>query len=167
MPFTDTNAVLTPELWDPATQTFTILAPHIMPRTYHSIALCKWLLPPQNQRSCKLVFQTSSSHVLTPHSNARRSHLHRRRRSLRHLRHQPRRRPNLLPLLPLRLRRLPRHPPYHLLRLIHHPCRRRYFHSHYEYGDDELVDYEVWECDAYGQYGSETYCACADGDEWE
>ncbi|KAB8295126.1 hypothetical protein EYC80_007057 [Monilinia laxa] len=39
VPFTDTNAVLTPELWDPATQTFTILPPHTIPRTYHSMAL--------------------------------------------------------------------------------------------------------------------------------
>ncbi|ESZ98502.1 carbohydrate-Binding Module family 32 protein [Sclerotinia borealis F-4128] len=39
VPFTDTDAVLTPELWDPTTQTFTILPPHTIPRTYHSIAL--------------------------------------------------------------------------------------------------------------------------------
>lgn len=39
VPFTDTDAVLTPELWDPTTQTFTILPPHTIPRTYHSVAL--------------------------------------------------------------------------------------------------------------------------------
>jgi len=39
VPFTDTDAVLTPELWDPTTQNFTILPPHDVPRTYHSIAL--------------------------------------------------------------------------------------------------------------------------------
>ncbi|PQE33018.1 galactose oxidase precursor protein [Rutstroemia sp. NJR-2017a WRK4] len=39
VPFTDTDAVLIPELWDPATQTFTLLPPHAKPRTYHSIAL--------------------------------------------------------------------------------------------------------------------------------
>jgi galactose oxidase len=39
VPFTDTTAILTPELWDPATQTFTVLPAHTVPRTYHSIAL--------------------------------------------------------------------------------------------------------------------------------
>jgi galactose oxidase len=39
VPFTDTDAVLTPELWDPATQTFTTLPAETAPRTYHSIAL--------------------------------------------------------------------------------------------------------------------------------
>jgi galactose oxidase len=39
VPFTDTNAVMNPELWDPDTQTFTILPPHTVPRNYHSIAL--------------------------------------------------------------------------------------------------------------------------------
>ncbi|KAF7870332.1 hypothetical protein EAF04_004078 [Stromatinia cepivora] len=39
VPFIDTDAVLTPGLWDPTTQTFTILPPHTIPRTYHSIAL--------------------------------------------------------------------------------------------------------------------------------
>lgn len=38
-PFTDTQAVLTPEIWDPATKSFTTVAPHTVPRTYHSIAL--------------------------------------------------------------------------------------------------------------------------------
>jgi galactose oxidase len=40
--FTDTGAVLTPEIWDPGTGTFTILAPQAVPRTYHSVAV---LLP--------------------------------------------------------------------------------------------------------------------------
>ncbi|TVY84405.1 Galactose oxidase [Lachnellula suecica] len=39
VPFTDTTAILTPELWDPTTQTFTVLPAHAIPRTYHSIAL--------------------------------------------------------------------------------------------------------------------------------
>ena len=39
MPFTDTTAILTPEIWDPTTQKFTTVAPHAVPRTYHSIAL--------------------------------------------------------------------------------------------------------------------------------
>jgi len=39
VPFTDTDAILTPELWDPTTQKWTILPPHDIPRTYHSIAL--------------------------------------------------------------------------------------------------------------------------------
>ncbi|TAQ86337.1 hypothetical protein B7494_g5336 [Chlorociboria aeruginascens] len=39
VPFTDTTAILTPELWDPVTQTFTILPPHTVPRNYHSVAL--------------------------------------------------------------------------------------------------------------------------------
>lgn len=39
VPFTDTDAIMTPELWDPETQTFTILPPHAIPRTYHSMAL--------------------------------------------------------------------------------------------------------------------------------
>ncbi len=42
VPFTDTTAVLTPELWDPDTETFRSLAPMAIPRTYHSFAL---LLP--------------------------------------------------------------------------------------------------------------------------
>jgi galactose oxidase len=40
--FTDTGAVLSPELWNPATGTFTVLAPDVIPRTYHSVAV---LLP--------------------------------------------------------------------------------------------------------------------------
>jgi len=40
--FTDTGAVLSPELWDPATGNFTIMAPEVVPRTYHSVAV---LLP--------------------------------------------------------------------------------------------------------------------------
>jgi galactose oxidase len=39
VPFTDTNAVMTPELWDPTSQTFTTLPAQTVPRTYHSIAL--------------------------------------------------------------------------------------------------------------------------------
>lgn len=42
MPFSDDRAVLTPELWDPATEKFRPLAPMATPRTYHSVAL---LLP--------------------------------------------------------------------------------------------------------------------------
>jgi len=41
-PFTDTSAVLTPEIWDPATGSWNLLAPMKTPRTYHSTAL---LLP--------------------------------------------------------------------------------------------------------------------------
>ena len=40
--FSDDNAVLVPELWNPATETFTKLAPMQTPRVYHSTAL---LLP--------------------------------------------------------------------------------------------------------------------------
>jgi galactose oxidase len=40
--FTDTGAVLSPELWDPTTGDFTIMAPEVVPRTYHSVAV---LLP--------------------------------------------------------------------------------------------------------------------------
>jgi galactose oxidase len=40
--FTDTGAVLSPELWDPATGGFTVMAPDVVPRTYHSVAV---LLP--------------------------------------------------------------------------------------------------------------------------
>src|SRR5215475_6168350 len=40
--FTDTGAVLSPELWDPATGSFTVMAPETIPRTYHSVAI---LLP--------------------------------------------------------------------------------------------------------------------------
>lgn len=39
LPFSDNTSIMTPELWDPTTQTFTILPPHQKPRTYHSIAL--------------------------------------------------------------------------------------------------------------------------------
>ena len=42
VPFSDNTSVLAPELWDPATETFTILAPMSVPRNYHSVAL---LLP--------------------------------------------------------------------------------------------------------------------------
>jgi galactose oxidase len=41
-PFTDTGGVLSPELWDPATGIFTTMAPEVVPRTYHSVAV---LLP--------------------------------------------------------------------------------------------------------------------------
>lgn len=39
VPFSDATAILTPELWDPATQTFTVLPAHTVPRVYHSVAL--------------------------------------------------------------------------------------------------------------------------------
>jgi galactose oxidase len=42
VPFSDNGAVLTPELWDPAAETFTPMAASTIPRTYHSVAL---LLP--------------------------------------------------------------------------------------------------------------------------
>ncbi|MFC5056161.1 discoidin domain-containing protein [Saccharothrix xinjiangensis] len=38
VPFSDRTAVLTPELWNPATGRFTPLAPMAVPRTYHSVA---------------------------------------------------------------------------------------------------------------------------------
>ena len=41
-PFTDTGAALSPELWNPATGKFTIMAPELVARTYHSVAI---LLP--------------------------------------------------------------------------------------------------------------------------
>lgn len=41
-PFTDTGAALSPELWNPATGKFTIMAPELVPRNYHSVAI---LLP--------------------------------------------------------------------------------------------------------------------------
>jgi hypothetical protein len=41
-PFSDDDSVLAPELWDPVTQTFTVLAPMQTPRNYHSTAV---LLP--------------------------------------------------------------------------------------------------------------------------
>lgn len=40
--FTDDNSVLTPEMFDPATLKFTLLAGNVIPRNYHSVAL---LLP--------------------------------------------------------------------------------------------------------------------------
>jgi galactose oxidase len=40
--FTDTGAVLSPELWNPSTGKFTIMAPEAIPRTYHTVAV---LLP--------------------------------------------------------------------------------------------------------------------------
>ncbi|WP_051648677.1 RICIN domain-containing protein [Cupriavidus sp. SK-3] len=39
VPFSDDGAVLTPELWDPATEKFQKLAAMATPRTYHSVAL--------------------------------------------------------------------------------------------------------------------------------
>jgi galactose oxidase len=42
VPFSDDRSVLAPELWDPASETFTTLAPMQVPRNYHSVAL---LLP--------------------------------------------------------------------------------------------------------------------------
>ncbi len=38
-PFTDTDAVLVPEIWNPTTQQFNLLAPMQIPRTYHSTAI--------------------------------------------------------------------------------------------------------------------------------
>jgi galactose oxidase len=40
--FTDTGSVLSPELWNPATGKFTVMAPLAIPRNYHSVAV---LLP--------------------------------------------------------------------------------------------------------------------------
>lgn len=42
VPFTDDGAAMVPDLWDPATGTFTTMAPMAVPRTYHSVAV---LLP--------------------------------------------------------------------------------------------------------------------------
>lgn len=42
VPFSDAGAVMTPELWNPATGQFTALAPMAVPRDYHSVAI---LLP--------------------------------------------------------------------------------------------------------------------------
>lgn len=39
MPFTDTTAVFASEIWDPATEAFTVVASHAVPRTYHSVAI--------------------------------------------------------------------------------------------------------------------------------
>jgi len=39
VPFSDNTAVLTAEMWDPATESFSALAPAAVPRTYHSVAL--------------------------------------------------------------------------------------------------------------------------------
>ncbi|RQS23543.1 RICIN domain-containing protein [Burkholderia sp. Bp8998] len=39
MPFTDTTAILVPEIWDPATHRFDLLQPMRTPRTYHSTAI--------------------------------------------------------------------------------------------------------------------------------
>jgi len=39
VPFTDTTAVKSPELWDPASQTWQTLPPHVVSRNYHSLAL--------------------------------------------------------------------------------------------------------------------------------
>ena len=42
VPFSDANSVLNPELWDPTTGTFSVMAPEAEPRNYHSTAV---LLP--------------------------------------------------------------------------------------------------------------------------
>ena len=39
VPFSDANSILTPELWDPTTQTFTQMASNAIPRVYHSTAV--------------------------------------------------------------------------------------------------------------------------------
>jgi hypothetical protein len=41
-PFSDTAAILVPEIWDPATKSFSLLKPMHVPRTYHNTAI---LLP--------------------------------------------------------------------------------------------------------------------------
>ena len=41
-PYDDTGGVLSPELWNPATGNFTVMAPEAIPRDYHSVAI---LLP--------------------------------------------------------------------------------------------------------------------------
>ncbi len=42
LPFSDEDSILNPELWDPSTGDFTVMAPEAEPRNYHSVAL---LLP--------------------------------------------------------------------------------------------------------------------------
>ena len=37
--FTDTVPAMSPELWDPTTGQFTVMAPDVTPRTYHSVAV--------------------------------------------------------------------------------------------------------------------------------
>jgi galactose oxidase len=39
VPFSDNTSVLTAEMWDPVTERFTAMAPAVVPRTYHSVAL--------------------------------------------------------------------------------------------------------------------------------
>src|SRR5260370_7355389 len=38
-PYSDTGAALSPELWNPATGEFTVMAPETIPRDYHSVAI--------------------------------------------------------------------------------------------------------------------------------
>lgn len=69
-PWSDDNSVLIPELWNPATETFTPLPPIGVPRNYHSIAL---LLPDARVLSAGsgLCGGCSTNHpnaqILTPH----------------------------------------------------------------------------------------------------
>jgi galactose oxidase len=42
VPFTDDNSAMAPELWNPKSGAFTVMAPMTVPRNYHSVAL---LLP--------------------------------------------------------------------------------------------------------------------------
>lgn len=69
-PWSDNNSVLVPELWDPATETFTPLPPMGVPRNYHSIAL---LLPDARVLSAGsgLCGSCATNHpnaqILTPH----------------------------------------------------------------------------------------------------
>ena len=69
-PWSDNNSVLVPELWDPATQTFTPLPPMGVPRNYHSVAL---LLPDARVLSAGsgLCGSCATNHpnaqILTPH----------------------------------------------------------------------------------------------------
>ena len=37
--FKDSNAVFTPELWNPGTEKWSTMAPHSVPRNYHSVAI--------------------------------------------------------------------------------------------------------------------------------
>jgi YVTN family beta-propeller protein len=69
-PYSDDNSVLVPELWDPATETFTPLPAMASPRNYHSVAL---LLPDGRVMSAGggLCGGCSSNHpdvqILSPH----------------------------------------------------------------------------------------------------
>ena len=140
VPFTDTNAVLTPELWDPASQTFTILPPETNPRTYHSVALLM-LDGRVFSGGGGLCGDCTTVRTVT---HFRLSQANSFPESLRCS--------NLFAIIPLQLQWLPRYSTSNLIDFRHIETSWRLFHCHSHGFCYQLLARQIWKHDPYRKH---------------